>query len=553
MCVCELSGSVWITVLDVADLYATITFEVINPANTPNCITYARVSTEKQADKELSIPAQVQAMREYAQRQGWVVLEEFTEPGASGRTAERPVLKKLLARCRTQPQVDVVLVHKIDRLCRNVYDHATIRALLKQRSIRLASVVENMDDSITGQLVENIMASIADFYSANLGEEVKKGMTAKIRRGEWPHLPAVGYHQVKGPDGRSHVEPDPIKAPLVQQAFALYATGYYSLRHVAAELGGKGLLSSLGRPLSASYLQVLLRNPFYVGRLLWKGDVYPGKHEPLVPIELFNEVQRQLASKFLRGGVRYGSLEFWLKGIAHCGECGSKMTAERHGRWTYYRCLANTRSRNLCRARFSNAERVHDKLRAVYKMLSLSEDAVGRLLATTEQRVREVADSRRSSQRSLVMMRKRMEEKRSRADEALAVGDMPRDRYLGLTAKWTRELHGLDEQLEALKQDPDVLMTTIRSRVQAAGSLWDFQLGLEKTQRHRLATAILARVDLKGGTITSIDLRGPFELRHDSNYQADVVGPHITFTATDLPLDVLMPDFVTTHGLATTR
>src|SRR5687767_1372693 len=121
-----------------------------------NCILYARVSTDKQAD--LSIPAQLEAMRAYAHQHHWAVSEEFIEPGASAKTADRPALQQLLARVRN-PKIhtDVVVVHKIDRLARNVYDHATIKALLKQRNIQLASVVENVDDTVPGQLVENIM------------------------------------------------------------------------------------------------------------------------------------------------------------------------------------------------------------------------------------------------------------------------------------------------------------------------------------------------------------------------------------------------------------
>src|SRR5262249_8764949 len=141
-----------------------------------NCLIYARVSTEQQAERELSIPAQLKASREYAAKQNWTVVEEFVEPGVSARTASRPVLQAMLRRCKALPKVDVVLVHKIDRLARSVHDHALIRFQLKQQHIKLASVVENVDDSVSGQLVENIMASIAEFYSANLGEEVKKGM-----------------------------------------------------------------------------------------------------------------------------------------------------------------------------------------------------------------------------------------------------------------------------------------------------------------------------------------------------------------------------------------
>src|SRR2546422_8986701 len=126
---------------------------VVRAKNSMNTVLYARVSTDKQADKDLSIPAQLQAMREYARQHDWKVVEEFLEPGASAKTTERPALQRLLSHVRdVDTQVDVVLVHKIDRLARNVYDHATIKALLKQQNIRLASVVENMDDSVSGQL-----------------------------------------------------------------------------------------------------------------------------------------------------------------------------------------------------------------------------------------------------------------------------------------------------------------------------------------------------------------------------------------------------------------
>jgi site-specific DNA recombinase len=98
-----------------------------------NCLTYARVSTDKQAEKELSIPAQLQAMRQYASDRGWTILEEFVEAGVSARTVERPTLRLLLNRSRNTEStpVDIVLVHKIDRLARNLPDHVAIRAQLR--------------------------------------------------------------------------------------------------------------------------------------------------------------------------------------------------------------------------------------------------------------------------------------------------------------------------------------------------------------------------------------------------------------------------------------
>ena len=189
-------------------------------------------------------------------------------------------------------KIDVVLVHKIDRLARNVYDHATIRTLLKQRGIRLASVVENVDDSITGQLVENIMASIAQFYSANLGDEARKGMRQKVLKGGWPHKAPRGYATVRNEDGRSsRLELHRRDSALMRNAFELYATGHYSVKTLAQRLADDGLTAKSGRPVAASYLRRLLANPFYAGRIRWGGLDVAGAHPPLVSSELFEKVQ----------------------------------------------------------------------------------------------------------------------------------------------------------------------------------------------------------------------------------------------------------------------
>jgi len=106
----------------------------------------------------------------------------------------------------------VVLIHKIDRLARNLIDCATIKAILKQKGIRLISVTEPFDDNPVGRLLENIIASISEWYSANLGEEIKKACLAKIMKGEWPQRPPFGYKSIKEKNKRTiHV---PVKKRL---------------------------------------------------------------------------------------------------------------------------------------------------------------------------------------------------------------------------------------------------------------------------------------------------------------------------------------------------
>jgi len=339
-----------------------------------NCVTYARVSTEQQADRDLSIPAQLNAMRDYARQHGWAVVGEFIEPGVSARTTDRPSLQRMLALVRNHDaKIGVVLVHKIDRLARNVADHATIRALLKQLGIRLASVVENVDDSVSGQLVENIMASIAQFYSANLGEEVKKGLRQKVLKGGWPHLPPTGYVPVRNEDGHgSHVEVHPRLGPLISRAFERYATGQYSLRGLSEGLAKDGLIAKTGTPIVQSQMLRILTNPFYSGRLRWKGLNLEGTHRPLVTSEVFAKVQAIVGKRYRHVGVKGTVPGFPLRAVAICASCRGRMTAERHDRWGYYRCSRQSYKKERCVARFCNAAKAHSDLLSLCSTLQLT-------------------------------------------------------------------------------------------------------------------------------------------------------------------------------------
>ena len=332
------------------------------------CLTYARVSTDKQAEKELSPPAQLSAMRQYARQRDWQIVEEFMEPGASARTADRPELKRLLGRCReATPRIDAVIVHKLDRLARNLADHVALRAFLTRAGVRLVSVSENLDDSVSGQLVEHIMASIAEFYSANLGEEVKKGMRQKVLQGGWPHLPPRGYVLRRDELGRSRVEPDQKLAPAMRRAFELAAQGFRGLE-VRLQLARLGLTSRNGGPIDKNGVNQILRNPFCRGVVRWKGQEHRGNHPPLVSEELFAASQARLGHRRHQRGPTY-----LLTGIARCGNCGGFLTAERHRQFAYYRCRNNVRSRNRCRVPFSRIDQVHA---AMFEVLAnISDDA----------------------------------------------------------------------------------------------------------------------------------------------------------------------------------
>jgi site-specific DNA recombinase len=201
-----------------------------------DAVIYLRVSTKEQAAKDetnegYSIPAQREACFRYIGERGWNVADEFVDAGESARTADRPALKNMLRRI-AEGDVGAIVVHKIDRLARSMEDHVAIRAALRRSGVQLVSVTENIEETASGRLVEGIHALMAEFYSANLSSEIRKGMDQKAKMGGWPTRAPIGYLNVRqkiaGHD-IAKVVLDPERALLVREAFRLYATGEYSL------------------------------------------------------------------------------------------------------------------------------------------------------------------------------------------------------------------------------------------------------------------------------------------------------------------------------------
>jgi site-specific DNA recombinase len=338
-------------------------------------VIYLRVSTKEQAEEGYSIPAQAEACRRFIAEKGWEVADEYVDRGESARSADRPQLQALLARLAEDRSIEALVVHKLDRLARNLEDHAAVRAALRKAGVQLHSVTETLEDSASGKLVEGILASIAEFYSANLGQEIRKGMDQKAAQGGWPVRAPFGYRNVRrdGPRrrGESALEPDP-QAPLVTSAFERYATGSLSLATLTEQLAERGLRNRLGNPPGVSAIHRMLRNPVYAGVVRWRGVERDGTHQPLVSRELFGRVQSVLDAHS-SGGERSWKHDHYLKGTLVCAECGSKLYyVVAKGRFGYFRCVGRNTGRTSCsQGGYVPAAELEWEVEAVYEGVTI--------------------------------------------------------------------------------------------------------------------------------------------------------------------------------------
>ena len=331
-------------------------------------VSYLRVSTREQAERGgttegFSIPAQREANQRKAAELGARVVREFVDAGESARSADRDGLREMLAFIAAT-RVTFCIVHKLDRLARNRADDVKIHEALLAAGVTLVSATECIDQTPSGMLVHGIMSSIAEFYSRNLATEVTKGLSQKVAQGGTPMRAPIGYLNVRKTDENGReirtVEVDPERAPLIRWAFEHYAEGETSVTGLLRDLTARGLVTvptpkRPSKPLGKNTLYKLLTNPYYAGVIRYMGVLHPGAHEPLIEPALFDRVQALLKARNAHA-TRHVQHAHHLKGLLHCGTCGSRMlldfaTNPRGTTYAYFVCSGRAAKKTGCTRR----------------------------------------------------------------------------------------------------------------------------------------------------------------------------------------------------------
>jgi site-specific DNA recombinase len=271
------------------------------------CAIYTRKSTEHNLDLAFtSLDAQREACEAYIKSQaheGWRLVPGRYDDGAfSGASLDRPAMQKLLTDVRSRT-IDIVLVYKVDRLTRSLADFAKLIELFDAHNVSFVSVTQSFNTSSSmGRLTLNVLLSFAQFEREVIGERVRDKIAASKRKGIWVGGPVpLGYAAVA-----KKIVVVPAEAEAVRTTFARYLE-LGSVRALAEDLDRRGIRSkprqlSDGRTIGGVRFGVgalahLLKNRFYIGEVVYRGDVYRGEHEPILETALFEAVQGKLAAQ----------------------------------------------------------------------------------------------------------------------------------------------------------------------------------------------------------------------------------------------------------------
>ena len=471
-------------------------------------LAYARVSTKEQAQKGLSIPAQLKAIREYANSHGFKILKEYVDMGESAKTADRPAFKEMIKRCQRDKSIDAIIVHKIDRFSRNNIDFYAYKAILKKEGVRIVSVTENIEETPSGEFIENVLVAMAQFYSRNLAEEVLKGMKEKFKRGEWPLKAPIGYKNKRDERGHAVVIVDKEKAELVKQMFELYATGEYSLGALSEEMAKRGLRTRSGKLLSPERIKKILKNKFYIGKMTLWGETVKGKHKAIVPESLFNRVQQILKERGITQEKKQ-KRDFLLRGLLYCLRCKRKLTAEVHPRGNYYRCQSSLNVK--CSEPYIPVKLLDEK---IGKLVSLFEPSK-KLLKLLRAEIEEVFSNFVSKSKSEIKRLKRKiaqnEAKLDALVDNLASRVITPEIYKRYSQRYLKEIEKAKERLAVLEKDYSSSFDFIDKCMILASTLSKLYQKLKFRQRKKLLKAIFKRIWVKNRDIKKVELNPPFD------------------------------------------
>jgi site-specific DNA recombinase len=342
-------------------------------------VIYLRVSSPSQVHTDynpegISLPAQRDACQIKCAALGAEIAHEFVEPGRSATSIEnRPVFQEMLAWLKAnRNSVDYLVVYHFNRLFRSTIDAAITKQQLTKLGVRIVSTAMDLGDTPESQMVEMILHAVDEYRVKADGADIAYKMGAKAKNGGTIGRARLGYLNARDmSEGRNIgiVEVDPERAPFMVSAFELYATGDFNLETLAEELSLRGLRTRpSGRhpagPVSTTKLAVLLRDPYYLGYVTYKGELIKGRHEPLISQELFDRVQAVLDGRGGRGERRRRH-HHYLKGALWCGHCHdrgdeSRMILQwangRGGRYLYFFCVR--KQQHLCDSRYSDGDAV---------------------------------------------------------------------------------------------------------------------------------------------------------------------------------------------------
>ena len=311
-------------------------------------VIYARYSPgSKQAYQ--SIEGQLKECYAFAERSGLRVIHEYIDEHLTRTNDKRDSFLQMIEDSKKK-NFQFVIVYQLDRFARNRYDSATYKAKLKKNGVRVLSARENITDDASGILIEGVLESMAEYYSAELSQKIKRGIAISASKCKYfgGSVP-LGYKV----DEQKNFVVNEETAPLVKTIFEMFVGGR-TYADIIRFLNERGIKTSQGGLWNKSSFHRIFCNRHYLGKYIYHGKEIDGGMPRLIDDELFADVQKVLTKYAAAPSRGKAKVEYLLSDKMICGHCGNKMTgisstSSNKKIHNYYKCGGN--NKGICKKR----------------------------------------------------------------------------------------------------------------------------------------------------------------------------------------------------------
>lgn len=384
-----------------------------------NAVIYARYSSHNQTDQ--SIEGQLKVCRKYAKDNGYNVIEEYCDKAISGKTDNRPAFQKMIKES-SKKKFQYVIVYQLDRFARNRYDNALYKIELQKNNVRVISAKEQISDDASGGLLEGILEAMAQYYSDELSQKIKRGIDINASKCLFiGGSLSLGYKVEK--ETKKYLV-DEETAPIVQKIFELYAEGK-SIVEIMNYLNSKNYKTVRDRKFTKSSFERILKNKRYIGTYIYKDKETPNGIPRIITDELFYKVQAKIEENKKAPARAKAKNEYLLTTKLFCGYCKEMMigisgishTGKSH---SYYSC--NGRKTKGCKKKNVRKDLIEDYIVQEAQDI-LTKENIEIIIEETLDLVKEQQDN--SSFKILNKQLTRLEREKSNLVDSLKMCEIP--------------------------------------------------------------------------------------------------------------------------------
>lgn len=413
-----------------------------------NVVIYARYSDGKQ--REESIEGQLKVCHDYAERNGYNVINEYIDRAVSGRTDDRPQFKRMI-KDSYKGNFNGIIVYQLDRFARNRIVSAKYKETLQNNNVSIISARENISKDASGILMETLLEGMAEYFSVELSQKVARGMDINAEKG----LANGGTTPLGYRIENKHYVLDENTAPIVKEIFQKYAADW-SIRKICDSLNERHIKTATGKTFNRSSLHTMLKNRKYLGIYIYNGHEIPGGMPQIIDEELFNKVQRKMLINKNAPARSRARAEYILSGKLFCGYCKEKMTGHSSNQvskkgviFNYYKCK-NSGKGKTCKKKMVHKDYIEDLVVNECKRLLTPQNI--KRIAKEVIGISNKMDDRSEIKRLERLIKKNQEEKVNQMTSLrLCKDDTIREMIFEDLSKISEEADALERQLEIEK------------------------------------------------------------------------------------------------------